>query len=65
MKNCKRNGKGKLVIKKGGEFEGEWVKDELIHGTLKLNNGFFYEGEFQKNIIEGNGKLIQPNGNEF
>lgn len=58
----KRHGKGKLVLHKGGSFEGDWKEDYIVKGTLELQNGYIYEGAFQKNLIHGHGVLKEPNG---
>ena len=48
-----RHGKGILVLKNGGQFEGFWEKDFIIEGKLNLNNGYEYEGKFKNNLIHG------------
>lgn len=30
----KRHGKGKLILSKGGSFEGDWKEDYIIKGIL-------------------------------
>lgn len=32
----KRHGKGKLILHKGGSFEGEWKEDYIMKGVLEL-----------------------------
>lgn len=58
----KRHGEGKLILSKGGSFDGQWREDYISKGTLKLENGYFYQGDFKKNLIHGKGLLKEPNG---
>ena len=51
-KNNQPEGKGKLVIKDGTAYEGEFLKGYISKGKIKYYNGTIYEGEFDGTPFE-------------
>lgn len=51
-KNNQPEGKGKLVIKDGTSYEGDFLKGYISKGMIKYYNGSIYEGEFDGTPFE-------------
>lgn len=60
--NGERHGYGKWSDFEGNIFEGRWVKDVIVKGTITFLNGDVYEGDIENNKPQGQGKLIFKNG---
>ena len=41
----------------GSEFEGDWVNDERVRGTMRMIDGTIYKGNFRNDKLEGPGRL--------
>ncbi|CAI2377445.1 unnamed protein product [Moneuplotes crassus] len=63
LKDLYAHGYGKIVSKKGFEYEGQWEND-LWHGlgTEVECNGDVYRGEFVRHEREGEGVLVDKSG---
>ena len=56
-------GHGKLTNCEKGSYDGNFVNGyKQGKGTYEFKNGIVYEGDYQKNIRQGHGKLINPGG---
>lgn len=69
-KDEKRHGHGKLVVVSDPNGEYEYVGDFVLGqkhgvGSLKVQNGEFYEGQWNADLKHGNGKAAYPNGNVY
>ena len=56
----KKNGKGKLVLKKDGQnfiYHGIWEEDNLKEGKIYYENDDIYEGEIKDYVRDGEGKF--------
>ena len=51
----------------GSEYNGEWNQDGQRHGygTLILNDGTKYIGEFENGLCHGLGNMIFPDGSKY
>ena len=51
----------------GDEYQGEWSADGKRNGlgSLKLNNGVTYIGEFKNGFFDGSGVLSFPDGTKY
>ncbi len=63
--NCV-NGSGTYVYPSGAKYTGQFVNSK-IHGvgTLWMNNGNIYSGEWINNYREGRGKMVFKNGDTY
>ena len=61
----KKNGKGKLTLSNGSEYNGDFNDDLLDgNGIFKWNEGKYYNGEWKQNCIEGFG-ILNENGKKY
>lgn len=49
----------------GTRFEGSYRKGKKQEGTLSLNDGGKYKGQFKKNLIEGKGTFKWGDGRAY
>lgn len=60
-----RNGSGRMRWSDGSEFEGLWVNDERVNGTMRMIDGTLYTGNFKNDKLEGPGRLKTVTGEVF
>ena len=66
FKNGKKNGKGKIIYKDKGIYEGDFVDDEITGtGTYTWINNNQYTGTFLNGEMHGKGKYKWNNGSEY
>jgi len=64
--NDKFHGKGRLENpEKGRVMDGEFENNEFVRGKMYLEDGSFYEGEYQRGLMHGAGSITYPNGNVY
>ena len=56
--------KGKIIYKNGDTFKGKLLNGEKHFGIYEYKEGGKYEGYFENEIFNGEGILIDKNGNE-
>ncbi|MBR2044104.1 MAG: hypothetical protein IJ946_07175 [Clostridia bacterium] len=65
-RNDKRNGFGKLIWDKGGEWIGEFKDDKYWCGSgRKYYTDSYYDGEIKNGERDGRGKIVWNNGGEW
>lgn len=58
-----RQGKGTMVWQDTTTYNGTWQDDVRLTGTLIMNNGQVFIGNFKKDAISSlNGMLLNPGG---
>ena len=61
MKNGKKHGKGKLVLRNGDVYVGSWVEDRKMgQGIYIYSNGIKYNGQWKDDVMEGSGSFMFP-----
>ena len=61
LKNGKRHGKGKLVLRNGDIYIGSWEDNRKTgQGVYLYSNGIKYNGQWKDDIMEGSGSFIFP-----
>jgi len=61
LKNGKRHGKGKLVLRNGDIYIGSWEDNRKTgQGVYFYSNGIKYNGQWKDDIMEGSGSFIFP-----
>jgi hypothetical protein len=63
LKHGKRHGKGQLTTRENF-FEGDWIEDHLVNGTLKeLKDGSYFKGSFKNSKPDGQCEFHDPSNN--
>jgi len=61
LKDGKRHGKGKLVLRNGDVYIGSWEDNKKTgQGVYLYSNGIKYNGQWKDDIMEGSGSFIFP-----
>ena len=61
MKNGKKHGRGKLVLRNGDVYIGSWVEDRKTgQGIYIYSNGIKYNGQWKNDVMEGSGSFMFP-----
>ena len=66
IKDSNFDGKGKLILSSGQEYEGDFVGGEKTgNGKILFEDGAIYEGQIEKGQLSGKGKMVWKNGYEY
>ena len=64
--NNKKEGRGKMIYKNGGSYQGEWSNDLIDgKGIYNYKNGNKYDGYFFEGKRNGKGIMIYNNGSKY
>ena len=55
MKEDKKEGEVKMILKNKDKFKGIWKNDIFINGIKNYHNGNIYNGECKNNLNDGKG----------
>ena len=64
LRNNRRYGQGRMVTPKGTIYEGEWLGNEIIEGTM-LTDKSEYDGQFKNLSPDGYGTMRYKNGSFY
>jgi hypothetical protein len=61
LRNNRRYGQGRMITPKGTIYEGEWLGNQIIEGTM-LTDKSEYDGQFKNLSPDGYGTMRYKNG---
>lgn len=63
--NDKEHGHGKMTIKNGETFIGEFKNGSIVYGKYTYSGGHVYQGKFEDFSMNGQGTVLSPNGQTY
>lgn len=64
LRNNRRYGQGRMITPKGTIYEGEWLGNQIIEGTM-LTDKSEYDGQFKNLSPDGYGTMRYKNGSFY